>query len=85
MGLPSEPEGGVGFRGRQAFEALRRAGIIDPQLCGLLVKAQKGRSTIEHEYIRLPAGKVHETATLVHETAPKFIDLYRAWIEPYLD
>lgn len=84
-GLPTNPEGGGGFRARQAFEALRQAKVIDPELCGRLVKAQKGRSTIEHEYIRLPAGKVHEIAVLAHVAAQDFIDPFRAWIEPYLD
>jgi len=83
--LPRDPEGGPGFHVRPAFEALREAGVIDGELCADLVDAQKGRSTIEHEYIRLPAGKVHETVALIHEIAPKFFALYRAWIEPFLD
>lgn len=83
--LPSKPEGGAGFRARQAFEALRDTGIIDAELCGGLVQAQKDRSMIEHEYVRLPAGKVHETAVLVRKTAAEFIELFRAWIESYLD
>lgn len=84
-GLPREPEGGVGFRARQAFEALRQAEVIDGELCGRLVQAQKGRSMIEHEYIRLPAGKVHETVSIIRDAALDFIGPYRAWIEPYLD
>lgn len=84
-GLPSDPEGGGGFRARQAFEALRQAEVIDAELCGRLVKAQKGRSTIEHEYIPLSAGRVHEIAVLVQAAAQDFIGPFRAWIEPYLD
>jgi hypothetical protein len=83
--LPREPEGGGGSRARQAFEALRQAEIIDGELCGRLVQAQKGRSMIEHEYIRLPAGKVHETVSIIRGAALEFIGPYRAWIEPYLD
>ena len=84
-GLPSEPEGGAGFRARQAFEALREAQVIDGELCRRLVRAQKARSTIEHEYVRLPAGKVHDATVLIHRSAREFFGLYRAWIEPYLD
>jgi hypothetical protein len=83
--LPRDPEGGPGFHVGSAFKALREAGVIDGELCADLVDAQKGRSTIEHEYIRLPAGKVHETIALIHEIGPKFFALYRPWIEPYLD
>jgi uncharacterized protein YutE (UPF0331/DUF86 family) len=84
-GLPREPEGGPGFQATQAFEALREAGLIDGGLCADLVDAQKGRSRIEHEYVRLPAGQVHRTVSLIHAVAPQFMGAYRPWIEPYLD
>ena len=83
--LPSEPAGGEGFRARHAFEALRDAKVIDGALCRRLVRAQKARSAIEHEYVRLRAGKVHEATLLSHDVAREFFGRYRGWIEPYLD
>ncbi len=84
-GLPSNPAGGEGFRAQQAFESLREANVIGGELCRRLVRAQKARSTIEHEYVRLRAGKVREATILIHGASREFFGLYRAWIEPYLD
>lgn len=84
-GLPRDPEGGPGFRAAQAFEALREAGVLDGRLCANLIDAQKGRSRLEHEYVRLPAGEVYETVSLIRSVAPRFMRVYRPWIEPYLD
>ncbi len=39
---------------------------------------------IEHDYIDTSAGRVHQAANLVHESARDFIGRYRAWMEPYL-
>lgn len=83
--LPSDPSGGEGFRAKSAFEALRRAKVIDGNLCRRLVKGQDARIEIEHEYVRLRAGKLHAAAIRVRGASQEFFDLYRAWIEPYLD
>jgi uncharacterized protein YutE (UPF0331/DUF86 family) len=83
--VPREPAGGEGFRAKNAFAALRDAEVIDGHLCRRLDKAQDLRSEIEHEYLGLPAGRVHEAALLVLEYSAEFLDRYRAWIEPYLD
>lgn len=83
--LPRDPEGGPGFRAAQAFEALREAGVLDGSLCTNLIDAQKGRSRLEHEYVRLPAGEVHGTVSLIRKVASRFMRAYRPWIEPYLD
>lgn len=83
--LPSDPMGGEGFRAKSAFETLRTAKVIDGNLCRRLVKGQDARIEIEHEYVRLRAGKLHEAAIRVRDASQEFFGLYRPWIEPYLD
>lgn len=39
---------------------------------------------IEHGYIETSAGRVHQAAELVHESARDFIGRYRMWVEPHL-
>jgi uncharacterized protein YutE (UPF0331/DUF86 family) len=68
----------------QSFVALREAGVIDGELCKRLIRAQNARSMVEHVYIEASAGRVHQSAKLVHDVARDFIGRYRAWIEPYL-
>jgi len=82
-GLESSPriDGGAAQR---AFEVLRKAGVIDGNLCRRLIRAQKARATIEHSYVNVPAGTVHRTAQLVHESAREFIGPYRRWVEELL-
>lgn len=69
----------------KAFVALRDAGVIDAQLCARLIRAQEARSAIEHVYIQISAGRIHESAELVRASAREFISCYRGWIEPYLE
>jgi uncharacterized protein YutE (UPF0331/DUF86 family) len=73
-----------GSTAHQAFAALRDAHVIDGELCRRLTRAQDARSMIEHSYVQTPAGKVHQTAILVRDTARDFIGRYRAWVEPHL-
>jgi uncharacterized protein YutE (UPF0331/DUF86 family) len=68
----------------KAFAALRDAKVIDGRLCARLIRAQEARSMIEHSYVQTSAGKVHESAELVRQSARDFIARYRGWIEPYL-
>ena len=68
----------------QAFAALRDAGVIDGELCRRLTRAQDARSMIEHGYIETSAGKVHQAAELVHDSAREFIGRYRTWVESHL-
>lgn len=68
----------------KAFAALREAGVIDGALCRRLTRAQDARTMIEHGYIDTTAGRVHQAAELVHESARDFIGRYRTWIEPHL-
>lgn len=68
----------------QAFRTLRDAKVIGGELCRRLMRAQDARTAIEHGYIELPAGRVHQSAELIHDAAREFIGRYRAWIEPYL-
>jgi uncharacterized protein YutE (UPF0331/DUF86 family) len=69
---------------RQAFEALRTAQVIDGKLCRRLLRAQRARATIEHSYVNVPAGTVHQAAQLVHESSRDFVGPYRRWIEALL-
>lgn len=82
-GITPHP-GSRGSAPHQAFAALRDAKVIDGKLCRRLTRAQDARTAIEHGYIETPAGRVHESAHLVHDAARDFIERYRAWIEPYL-
>lgn len=68
----------------RAFEALKEAGVIDASLCRQLKRAQKARTAIEHEYVEVKAGRVHEAALLIATAAPLFLSAYVGWIEPYL-
>jgi hypothetical protein len=60
-----------------AFARLASAGVISGALRGRLDRAQKARSAIEHNYLGVPAGTVHRTAELVHESSREFIGPYR--------
>lgn len=73
-----------GSTAERAFASLRDAGVIDAELCARLNDAQRARSRIEHVYLDVTAGEVHRAARLVHETAPRFLDRYVDWIEPFL-
>lgn len=81
--LPQVPEG-HGPPSHQAFAILREAGVIDGELCRRLTRAQDARTMIEHGYIETSAGRVHQAAELVHESARDFIGRYRTWVEPHL-
>jgi uncharacterized protein YutE (UPF0331/DUF86 family) len=82
--LSHVPEG-HGPPSHQAFAALREAGVIDGELCRRLTRAQDARTMIEHGYIETSAGRVHQAAELIRESARDFISRYRAWVEPYLN
>jgi hypothetical protein len=73
-----------GSEAQQAFELLRDASVINAGLCRRLVRAQSGRSRIEHAYVGTPAGDVHRTAELVHDASREFIEAYRIWIPGHL-
>lgn len=68
----------------KAFAALNKAGVIGGELCRKLRRAQKARSMIEHSYVKVPAGNVHQAAELIAAGAREFIGPYRAWVEDYL-
>lgn len=68
----------------KAFGALREAGVISGELCRKLRRSQKARTMIEHSYVKVPAGRVHEAAQLVIAGAREFIGPYRDWVEQYL-
>jgi hypothetical protein len=36
------------------------------------------------EYLNVTAGETHRAARLIHDTAPRFLERYVEWIEPYL-
>jgi len=68
----------------KAFAALNKAGVISGALCRKLRRSQKARATIEHSYVKVPAGKIHQAAELIAASALEFIGPYRAWVEDYL-
>lgn len=68
----------------KAFAALNKAGAINGTLCRKLRRAQKARTMIEHSYVKVPAGKVHQAAELIAVSAGEFIGPYRAWVESFL-
>lgn len=78
--LPKTHEG----KAAQAFEALKEAEVIDASLCRQLKRAQKARTAVEHSYVKVRAGRVHEAVELVADSARAFIGPYAAWIETYL-
>jgi uncharacterized protein YutE (UPF0331/DUF86 family) len=78
--LPKASEG----EAARSFAALNRAGVIGGALCRKLRRAQKARAAIEHSYVKVPAGKVHQAAEMIAAGALEFIGPYRAWVEDYL-
>jgi uncharacterized protein YutE (UPF0331/DUF86 family) len=68
----------------KAFAALKDAEVIGGALCRKLRRAQKARTTIEHSYVKVPAGNVHQAAELIVSGAREFIGPYRGWVEKYL-
>jgi uncharacterized protein YutE (UPF0331/DUF86 family) len=68
----------------RAFGTLRDAGVISGALCRNLRRAQKARTMIEHSYVKVPAGTVHQAAELILSSARDFIGSYRDWVEQYL-
>jgi uncharacterized protein YutE (UPF0331/DUF86 family) len=68
----------------KAFAALNKAGVINGTLCRKLRRAQKARAMIEHSYVKVPAGRVHQAAELIAVSAGEFIGPYRAWVESFL-
>ncbi len=69
----------------RAFDTLKAEGVISAALCNRLKRAQKARSAIEHEYVAVKAGRLHEAVKLVLLPAQDFIGPYSAWIAPYLE
>jgi uncharacterized protein YutE (UPF0331/DUF86 family) len=78
--LPKTHEG----KAAQAFEALREAGVLDATACKRLKRAQKARAAIEHSYVEVKAGQVHEAVELVATSARAFIGPYKEWIAEHL-
>jgi uncharacterized protein YutE (UPF0331/DUF86 family) len=68
----------------RAFAALKDAEVIGGALCRRLRRAQKARMMIEHSYVTVPAGSVHQAAELIASSAREFIGPYRNWVESYL-
>jgi hypothetical protein len=68
----------------RAFEALRGAGVIDGSLCKRLKRLQRVRAEVEHEYLQVKAGWLHQAVELLVASARDFIGPYTAWIEAYL-
>jgi len=69
----------------RSFEALKSAGVIDATTCRRLKQTQDARSAVEHEYVRMKAGRLHKAIALLAATTRDFIGPYTAWVAPYLD
>jgi uncharacterized protein YutE (UPF0331/DUF86 family) len=78
--LPPAEEGDAA----KAFTALKDSKVIGGALCRKLRRAQKARTMIEHSYVKVPAGNVHQAAELIVSGAREFIGPYRGWVEEYL-
>ncbi|MGA8746558.1 MAG: hypothetical protein WB507_11940 [Solirubrobacterales bacterium] len=68
----------------RAFDALKAEGVISATLCNHLKRAQKARAAIEHDYVAVKSGRLHEAVKLVLPAAQDFIGPFSAWIEAYL-
>jgi uncharacterized protein YutE (UPF0331/DUF86 family) len=68
----------------RAFEALKEAGAIEASLCSRLKRLQKVRAAVEHEYLRVKAGPLHQAVELLAASVRDFVGPYTAWIETYL-
>lgn len=79
--LPKIREGSAA----RSFEALKIAGVIDASTCRRLKQTQATRSAVEHEYVRMKAGRLHKAIVLLADTAADFIGPYAAWIREFLD
>lgn len=80
LALPKIREGTAA----RSFEALKAAGVIDASTCSRLKETQRTRSAVEHEYVRMKAGRLHKAIVLLADSAEDFIGAYAAWIDPYL-
>jgi uncharacterized protein YutE (UPF0331/DUF86 family) len=69
----------------RAFDGLKAQGVISAALCNRLKRAQKARAAVEHEYVAVTAGRLHEAVKLVLPAAQDFIGPYSSWIAPYLE
>jgi len=68
----------------RAFEALREAGAIEASLCKRLKRLQKARAAVEHEYLQVKAGPLHQAVGLLVASARDFVGPYATWVKPYL-
>jgi uncharacterized protein YutE (UPF0331/DUF86 family) len=80
--LPDDSHGGRALR---SFDALCAAGVIDASVASRLKDAQRIRNLIEHDYDKVPAGRLHRTVNDVFELTFEFLRPYRTWVDPYLD
>lgn len=69
----------------RTFDALKAEGVIGAALCNRLKRAQKARAAIEHEYVAVKGGRLHEAVEMVLPAAQDFIRPYATWIAPYLE
>lgn len=69
----------------RSLDALREAGVISAKVARDLRRTQRARGVIEHEYVAVKAGRVHEAVKLLVPAARAFIGPYADWIEPYLE
>ena len=83
-GLPIRVPAAGEPRAQPAFEALRHARVIPADMTRRLVARQKVRTALEHNYSQIPPRRLYEAVGGTLVDAPRFVDLYAAWIEPFL-
>lgn len=79
--LPNSHEGDAA----RSFDALRDEGVIGASLAKDLKRVQKARSAVEHEYLGMRAGRLHEATALTVTAAGEFLGPFSRWIAPYLE
>lgn len=63
------------------LRAARDAEMIPPQRCDRLIRMQRIRNLLQHEYADATPEEVHEAVTLLLAELPGFMDDYARWLE----
>ena len=66
------------------FEALRDADVIGPALCTRLVRSQRDRNLLEHDYVQADADDIHAAVVRLRTVAPEFARRYARWVAPFI-
>lgn len=61
------------------FEALRDDCALTKELCRRLVRSQRDRNLLEHDYVRIDASEVHAAVQRLRQVAPEFARRFAEW------